>query len=602
MPVVSIDAARLNALLRDSYAPERLSDALEQIGCDVEEVVELARYRCPACSSMVEGSQGAETRVCGVCGHSQEAVFEQVDTITAIRLDLLAARPDLFDIGGLARALQGYLGEVRGMPRYATSPSGVTVRVDASVARPESYRPFIRCAVVHVPPLDDVDLATLMKLQENLHWGVGRDRKLASIGVYDLDTLQGDVHYTTMDPDTEPFEPLGMAGTRLSGRTILEEHPKGTAYAALLADHQRYPVLRDAAGQVLSMPPIINSEGTRVRVGSTRLFVDVTGPSEAAVVHSLNMLVSSLCELGGAVSTVDVITADGARTTSPDLSPRTYEISLPRAKQWLGLPLDAQSLVDCFERMRLDVAPLDDQGELFQVTCPAFRSDVKHMVDLFEDLAIGFGYENIVPAIVPTMTVGRPRPEEVASGLVRTALVGLGYTEVMSLPMTTEADHFTRLGQAVPEHFVRVANPKLRALTVVRSHLMGGVLQALHENRRRPMPVRLFELDNCVRLDAAGENGTTEERRLCFGDIGPDAGYASVRARLDALLWELGLTGTFEPVEHPAFVPGRVARFTTGTAVEGLIGEVAPGVLDAFGIDLPVGLVECLIAPLAWDL
>ncbi|MCA9525302.1 MAG: phenylalanine--tRNA ligase subunit beta [Myxococcales bacterium] len=601
MPVVSIDAARLNALLANSYAPERLSDALEQIGCDVEEVVELGRFRCPVCASMVEGSQGAETRVCGVCGHSQEAVFEQVDTITAIRLDLLAARPDLFDIGGLARALQGYLGEVRGMPQYPTAASPVVVRVDASVARPESFRPHIRCAVVQVPPLDDVGLATLMKLQENLHWGVGRDRKLASIGVYDLDTLEGDIAYTTLDPDAEPFEPLGMPGVTMSGRTILEEHPKGTAYAHLLADLKRYPVLRDAAGQVLSMPPIINSEGTRVRVGSTRLFVDVTGPSEAAVVNSLNMLVSSLCELGGQVSTVRVIGSDGAEVVSPDLTPRKYEVSLSRAKQWLGLPLDATSLVDCFERMRLDVAALDG-GDLFQVTCPAFRSDVRHMVDLFEDLAIGFGYENIVPAIVPTMTVGRPRPEEQLSHLVRTALVGLGYTETMSLPMTTEADHFTRLGQPVPEHFVRVANPKLRALTVVRSHLMGGVLQALHENRRRPMPVRIFELDNCVRLDPAGENGTTEERRLCFADIGPDAGYASVRARLDALLWELGLTATFTAVEHPAFVPGRVARFTTGTPVEGLIGEVAPGVLDAFGIDLPVGLVECLIAPLAWDL
>jgi phenylalanyl-tRNA synthetase beta chain len=597
VPIVSIDAARLNALLKDTYPPERLSEALEQIGCDVDDVLELDRFRCPQCASLVEGSQGAETKVCGVCGHSQDAVFPKVDTITAIRLDLLAARPDLFDIGGLARALQGYLGEVRGMPQYPTTASSVVVRVDPSLARPESFRPHIRCAVVEVPALDEVALATLMKLQENLHWGVGRDRKLASIGVYDLDTLKGEITYTTLDPDTEPFEPLGLPGTLMSGRKILEEHPKGVAYAHLLAEHQRYPVLRDGQGQVLSLPPIINSEATKVRVGTTRLFVDVTGPAEAPVVNSLNMLVSSLAELGGRIQTVQVHGLTGLHV-SPDLTPRTYDVSLAKAKQWLGLPLDTARLVDGFERMRLDVEVRD--GDQFKVTCPAFRSDIRHMVDLFEDLAIGFGYENITPALVPTMTVGRPRPEEVASELARTTLVGLGFSEIMSLPMTTEADHFTRLGQAVPERHVRVANPKLRALTVVRSHLMGGVLLALHENKRRPMPVRVFELDNCVSIDDSGENGVREERRLCMADLGPEAGYASLRSRLDALLWDLGLTATYTPTEHPAFVPGRVAHFSTGTGVEGLVGEIAPATLEAFGLDLPVGLAELRIQTLVW--
>ena len=599
MPVVSIDAARLNALLKNTYAPERLSETLEQIGCDVEEVIELDRFRCPNCDALLEGSQGAETKVCGICGHSQETVFPRVDTITAIRLDLLAARPDLFDIGGLARALQGYLGETRGMPRYPTTASSVVVRVDPSVARPESFRPYIRCAVVEVPALDEVGLATLMKLQENLHWGVGRDRKLASIGVYDLDTLEGEITYTTLDPATDAFEPLGLPGVTMTGAQILAEHPKGTAYAHLLAEYSRYPVLRDARGQVLSLPPIINSEATKVRPGTTRLFVDVTGPAEAPVVNSLNMLVSSLAELGGRILTVQVHGADGVLRTSPDLSPQAFEVSLAKAKQWLGLPLDATRLVDCFERMRLDVEA--HSADLFKVTCPAFRSDIRHMVDLFEDLAIGFGYENIQPALVPTMTVGRPRPEEVASELARTVAVGLGYTEIMSLPMTTEADHFTRLGMAVPERHVRVANPKLKALTVVRSHLMGGVMQALHENRRRPMPVRIFELDNCVSLDDAGLNGTREERRLCLADIGPEAGYASLRTSLDALLWDLGLTAIYTATEHPAFVPGRVARFTTGTDVEGLIGEIAPATLEAFGLDLPVGLAELRLATLKWD-
>ncbi|MCA9538019.1 MAG: phenylalanine--tRNA ligase subunit beta [Myxococcales bacterium] len=597
---MSIDAARLNALMEKTYTAETLTDALEQIGCDVEDVIELTRYRCPNCAALNEGSLGADTvKKCGVCGHAQEEGFAVVDTVTAIRLDLLAARPDLFDIGGLARALRGYLGEVRGLPKYPTKPCEVVVHVDPGVRAPDSLWPFIACAVVEVQPLDDESLATIMKMQENLHWGVGRDRKLASIGVYDLDTVEKRIHFRTLDPDHEPFEPLGMPGVQMTGRQILAEHPKGMAYAHVIADHARYPLLIDAKGVVLSMPPIINSEPTKVRVGSRRLFIDVTGRSKAAVTNSLNMMVSSLAELGGQVFTVTIHDGDTKRIT-PDLTPRHHEVELAKAKQWLGLPLDADSLTDCFERMRLDVAPLDAERTRFAVTCPAFRSDIRHMVDLLEDAAIGFGYENIKPALVPTMTVGGARPEEARSELVRQAMFGLGYTEVMSLPMTTEADHFTKLRLPVPERFVRVANPKLKALTVVRSHLMGGVLAALYENRRRPMPVRLFELDNCVRLDDAGLNGVVEERRLCFADIGPDAGYAVSRANLDALLFELGQTATYEAVEHPSFTTGRVARFTTDGGLEGHIGELHPEALVAFGLDLPVGLVELRVATLEW--
>lgn len=591
MPVVSIDAARLNALMHRPYTPERLGEALEQIGCDVEEVIELARYRCPNCGQMIEGSLGSETNTCSVCGYTQEAQFAEVDRITAIRLDLLAARPDLFDIGGLARALKGYLGEVRGLPQYTTTPSDWRVEIDPAMA--EHRRPHIRCAIVHMPPLDDVQLATIMKMQENLHWGVGRDRKLASIGVYDLDTVQGPIRYTSIDPDATRFEPLGMPGTAMSGREILTDHPKGPAYAGLLDGCERYPALIDANGQILSMPPVINSEPTKVKIGTTRLFVDVTGPSAAAVANSLRMLVSSLIELGGTAYSVDM----GDGTTAPDLAPRTCAVSLQKARTWLGLPLDAESLTDCFERMRLDVAPIDD--DRFDITYPAFRSDIRHMVDLLEDLAIGFGYENIQPALVPTMTVGKPRPEEVISGQARQALIGLGYAEVMSLPMTTEADHFEKLRLPVPARYVRVANPKLKALTVVRSHLLGGVLNALAANKRRPMPVRLFELDNCVALDAEGLNGVREERRLCVAIMGPEAGYAQARSVLDALLRELGIEATVFATQHPSFVPGRVAGLAAGD-VEGLIGEVHPEALVAFGLDQPVALVEMRLKTLVW--
>jgi len=143
----------------------------------------------------------------------------------------------------------------------------------------------------------------------------------------------------------------------------------------------------------------------------------------------------------------------------------------------------------------------------------------------------------------------------------------------------------------VSSHDPWVANPKLKASTVVRTHLMTGLMQALHENRRRLLPLGLFELDNVTRLDEASETGVAEERRLCFVEVGKDAGYATARANLDALLRELGAEATYAPLDHPSFTAGRAATFTAGT-FSGQLGELHPEVVTGFGLDHPTALVE----------
>src|SRR3954447_5019149 len=356
MPIVNIDLAWLNRLLGTPYPTETLRESLEQIGCDVEDVVDVERSRCPQCGSLMEHPLGQEeVKVCTVCSFESESPFKRAGSQQVMRLDLLADRPDLFDVGGLARALRGTLGIESGLPKYGTKPSGLTVKVDKSVTEKSSYRPFIACAVMTLPAVDETSLVAIMKLQENLHWGVGRDRKLASIGVYDLSTISGDITYRTMDPDKDSFVPLGMPGKKMTGRQILESHPKGMAYAELLADHKRYPVLVDAKGQVLSMPPIINSEETKLKQGTTRVFIDVTGISQAAVTKSLDTLVCSLAEIGGKIETVAIADADGKKRTTPDLAPRATEVGLAEAKRWLGLPLDETSLATALRKMRFDV-------------------------------------------------------------------------------------------------------------------------------------------------------------------------------------------------------------------------------------------------------
>jgi phenylalanyl-tRNA synthetase beta chain len=595
MPIVNIDLAWLNRLLGKPYETETLRESLEQIGCDVEDVVDIERSRCPQCGSLVEHPLGQdEVKACTMCGHESESAFKRVGSQQVMRLDLLADRPDLFDVGGLARALRGTLGIESGLPKYETKPSQVTVGVDPSVTKPESYRPFIACAVMTLPPVDETSLVAIMKLQENLHWGVGRDRKLASIGVYDLATITGPIIYRTMDPDKEPFVPLGMPGKKMTGRQILESHPKGMAYAELLKPLARYPVLIDAKGQVLSMPPIINSEETKLKQGTTRVFIDVTGISQAAVTKSLDTLVCSLCEIGGKVETVEIAERSTGTRLTPDLKPRNTGVELAEAKRWLGLPLDAASLVGSLRKMRFDVQPAVGPGSegRFLVSFPPYRTDIRHPVDVLEDVAIGYGYANIEPRLVRSMTVGTPRREETLSDRVRQVLIGLGFSEIMSLPLTTAEQQFERLRLPVPERYPEVSNPKLKAYNVVRTHLMGGLFEALRENRRRPMPQRFFEIDNVVALDEAAETGAAEERRVALVEIGRESGYAAARSTVDALLRELGWKPEYAAIENPTFVSGRAATFSLNGKPVGVLGEVHPEVLSNFGLTYPVALAE----------
>jgi phenylalanyl-tRNA synthetase beta chain len=593
MPIVNIDLPWLNRLLGKPFDTETLRESLEQIGCDVEDVVDIERSRCPQCGSLVEHPLGQdEVKSCTVCSFESETPFKRAGSQKVMRLDLLADRPDLFDVGGLARALRGTLGIETGLPKYQTKPSNISVLVDPSVKSPESYRPFIACAVMTLPPIDETSLVAIMKLQENLHWGVGRDRKLASIGVYDLETITPPIIYYTIDPDTQPFVPLGMLDKKMSGRQILESHPKGMAYAELLADHKRYPALVDRNGQFLSMPPIINSEETKLKQGTTRVFIDVTGISQAAVTKSLDTLVCSLAEIGGKIETVVIEEAKGKQKVTPDLAPRSTEVDLAEAKRWLGLPLDNNALTGALRKMRFDATPVKTSESRFSVAYPPYRTDIRHMVDLFEDVAIGYGYANIEPRLVRSMTVGTPRPEETLSDRVRQVLLGLGYSEIMSLPLTTEEHQFERLRIPTPDRYPQVANPKLKAYNVVRTHLIGGLFEALRENRRRPMPIGLFEIDNVVQLDDTAETGAAEERRMALVEIGRESGYATARSTVDALLRELGWAPEYTAVDHPTFVPGRAASFSVDGKQIGILGEVHPEVLTNFGLTFPVALAE----------
>jgi phenylalanyl-tRNA synthetase beta chain len=611
MPVVGIPVNLLFERIGTKLDREELVVHLQHLGCDVEGYATVRRFRCTICDNTVEITETENPpTVCALCGvdlrERAEALVE-LGRADVIRMELLAVRPDMFDPGGLARVLRHYLGEETEPARYEVAPPTLRVLVDPAVRGEACPRPFIACAAIRGFSLTDDLLKVVMKLQENLHWAVGRDRKHASIGVYDLDTVRGpELRYRSVGPEELRFVPLGVdpasPGSAQTPREILERHPKGRAYAHLLARFARYPLLEDAGGRVLSMPPIINSEETRLRSSSRSFFIDVTGTGERIVSRALNVLCTSLLELDrrATLEAVEVVYPGGeggagTATRTPDLSPQIVQLDARATARLIGVELGVGDVERHLRQMGHEVRPGAAEGELV-VEVPAYRNDILHEVDLGEDVAIAYGYHNIVPTLVPTMTVGNELPGERLAQDARRALTGLGYFEVTTLILSAPEANYDSLRTPRREDHVVIENPISALQTMIRTTLLPGLLDTLSLNTNAELPQRLFEVGNVTLVDAGAETGAREHRRVAAVAIGPRVDYAAIRSTAEALLRELGYGLEVAPEAAPCLLEGRgAAVFARRGEVRrrvGLMGEVHPEVLERYRLVHPAALFE----------
>jgi len=240
-----------------------------------------------------------------------------------INCELNPDRPDMFSPEGLAREIKSFLEIEIGIKNYKISDSNVNLSREKA-----DVRPHIACAIIKNIELSDALVKSLMQIQEKLHDSIGRNRKKVAIGVHDFDKIKPPLVYR--DVDDIKFVPLGEK--EMSVKEILTNHPKGKEFSHLVKD--KYPMILDKEG-VISFPPIINSEKTKVTQTTRNLFIDVTGTEEKAVNQVLNILVCNIAERGGEIQRVKV-----SNKMTPDLEPREIELEIQKIDNFLGLGLD----------------------------------------------------------------------------------------------------------------------------------------------------------------------------------------------------------------------------------------------------------------------
>jgi len=500
-----------------------------------------------------------------------------------LKLEITHNRPDLLSAEGVARALKGFLSIEVGLPSYKLKDSGITVDVDAST---KAVRPYIVGGVVENVKLTDASVAQLMQIQDKLHETLGRNRRKVAIGIHDLDKVRPPFRYTTVTPKGTKFVPLDM-DREFTPAQILREHPKGIEYAHLLRDFSRYPLIIDSQKEVLSMPPIINGQLTRVTEDTRRLFIDSTGTDELALNQALTILMTGFAERGFKLGSI-TIKYPNRRVRAPQLKVARRKLNIRTANETIGLDLKPGEIASMMKRMRFGVA--STKGDIMTLLVPPYRTDIMHEVDLIEDLAIGYGYDKLEPMLPNVVTVGERQTIEVLSDRVRRVLIGLGFMEAMTFTLTNPHTNFELMrtsGEAAT-----IANPISEEYTILRTWLLPCLMAVLRANRRHPLPQRVFEVGDVVLLDEGVETGAKNLRRMAAAVIGDEGNLTYIKAVAEALLRELGIAWEVEPIDHPSFLEGRSAEIIVAGRRLGMVGELHPEVILGFELEHPVAAFE----------
>jgi len=502
-----------------------------------------------------------------------------------VKIEFNPNRVDFSSYGGVARAFRGLMGWETGLPKYEIKKGEIVLKVDPTVSE---VRPYVVSAVIRNVKLDDDSVRELMEMQEDLHWGVGRDRKKASIGVHNLDVVEPPFAYATSAPNDVMFVPLDKT-EEMSLQEILERHEKGIAYKHHVDWASRYPLITDKMGRVLSFPPIINGELTRVSSRTRNLFIDVTGTELNAITRSLNVLVTALADMGGTIEAVRVEYPDRV-LVCPDLMPQRMELRVDYANELLGLKLSEAKAVEALEKSRLDARRIG-KGVL-EVLIPAYRIDVMHEIDLVEEVAIGYGYFKLKPTKPATVTTGRQHRAGEVANYVRQIMVGLGFVEALNFVLANGVDHYQKMRRKAGR-MIRLANPVSTEYSIVRQDLLPSLMRNLADNKHQAYPQRMFEVSDVIEISEKAETRT--ERRLHVAGVSahPTANFTEMKSYVEALLANLGLKNwTIKEIRHPSFLQGRAAAIYVKGGKIGVVGEVHPEVLNNFELENPTSAFE----------
>lgn len=452
MPAITIHKHLFLSSLRNTYTEASLNDLLFTYGIELEETV------------VENGSE-------------------------YLKLDIPANRYDLLCLEGMITAMQYY--EANNRPNWpVVNASDHQVIVENSIERP-----VLSCAVVRNIQFDDEKFRSYINYQDSLNRNIGRNRRCMAMGTHDYDKIKFPVYYRRGEKKNLWITPLNGRGVSEAGNEGAaggveesDEHdctaapvydqngdiaernaifPKITIEALEKVIKKNWVLSRyitpsmttsyfvDSNDVIISYPPVLNSDETKISRETKNVFIDMTGYDRAKIDDTMRYLIHNFG--GERIEEVHIVYKcndeedqgeDGEKVAgresvpstliTPLMDKKTYVLTKEQVNKELRLNLTKEMIKHHLERMMHQVSL--EEVDIKVVVHPA-RCDVMHSADLVEDIAVSYNINNFDRLNVPFFCIGKELIANVLSDKIRAECAFAEFNEVVSLCLLSREEN-----------------------------------------------------------------------------------------------------------------------------------------------------------------
>jgi phenylalanyl-tRNA synthetase beta chain len=539
-----------------------------------------------------------------------------------LKIEIPANRYDLLCFEGISLFLNVFRNKTP-TPNYRlVQPASGKLETIVVSEETSRIRPLVAGAVLRNIAFTEATYQSFIALQDKLHQNLARQRTLVSIGTHDLDTIKGPFSYEALPPKDISFVPLNQT-KKMNAEELMQfyENDKHLGrYLHIIRDSPAYPVIYDSNRTVLSLPPIINGDHSKITTKTKNVLIEITATDATKldiVCNIMATMFSACCAEPFTIEPVEIVSEhNGLTRVTPQLESRKMQVEVDYLNDCTGLNESPEALCKLLTRMAYISEPSSKDANILEVTVPPTRADVLHQCDVMEDLAICHGYNNL-PRSSPnkSMTIGAPLMINKLSDIVRIEAAMAGWTEVLPLILCSHDENFAWLNKKDDgKTAVKLENPKSVEYQVVRTSLLPGLLKTIRENRGVRIPIKCFEVADVVFKDESQERRARNERHFAAAWYDRSSGFEMAHGLLDRVL--LMLRTTFltsdeaksgkqdgywlEEINDPMFFSGRAAavhlRIGGKQQRIGELGVLHPEVLDHFNLKYVILFVPWALA------
>ncbi|MBN2259526.1 MAG: phenylalanine--tRNA ligase subunit beta [Clostridiales bacterium] len=372
-----------------------------------------------------------------------------------------------------------------------------------------------------------------------------------------------------------------------------------------------------SAHKAIGIAGVMGGENTEITENTKNIFVEVANFNKTAIrmtskhlglrteasarfekgidINRVGKAVNRLLELYAQLNVGEIV--DGMIDIYPTRKEEDIVIlTTQEVKRILGIDLSTSKMKEMLESLEFKVLSLDDNHLKIQV--PSFRMDVLKEIDMIEEVARMYGYDNIPVTLPGGVEFGEYNYRQKIENTVKSTLVSQGLYEIStySFVSPTAIDKINRSDDTSLNQFVRLINPLGEEYSVMRTTLLPNMMEVLTRNQNNGnSEMMAFELGNTFIAKSIPVVDLPDERKsICIGAYGKKVDFFKIKSFVELLFEVLGIKNVkFEKINDIlTYHPGRLAKIIVDETLFGIIGEIHPDVMKNFGISSRVIAAE----------